>query len=211
MDATLQLPTASARPALIDERSQPDFRGIFGFLCSRSVEVDVALTRIRLSTLDLDAAEVARLRRLRLLLAEVNAVTLDVEAHALLCDERRGRTLRHLGTLLAGKRIEIRAAPLAGWSPDFTVFCSESGPEAVLLGYHWFQRPFPHRGPALAGLHGPGDARRVRIRFEEAWGRAHDISPAILGILERCGVSWSPEGPSSGVPGSARGHGSVTR
>jgi hypothetical protein len=187
METPLRLPSTFALPGLLDERSSPDFRRVFGWLCGRSVEVDVALTRIRLSTLDLDAAEVARLRRLRLLLAEVNAVTLDVEAHALLLDESRGATLRHLGSLLTKGIIEIRAAPLAGWSPDFTVFSSEEGPEAVLLGYHWFQRPFPHRGPALASLHGPAEARRVRTRFDETWARAHDISPAVRGILERPG------------------------
>lgn len=185
MNRPTGLPPSSALPGLLDERSDPDFRRVFGWLCSRSLEVDVALTRIRLSTLDLDAAEVARLRRLRLLLAEVNAVSLDVEAHALLGDPRRGATLRRLGRLLDLGVIEVRAAPLAGWSPDFTVFSSDAGPEAALLGYHWFQRPFPHRGPALAALHGSRDAVRVKLRFEEAWARAHDIGAAIRGILER--------------------------
>ena len=185
MDALLRLPPPFALPGLLDERSDPDFRRVFGWLCGRSTEVDVALTRIRLSTLDLDAAELARVRRLRLLLAEVNAVSLDAEAHGLLQDPRRGAALRRLADLLDRGVIEIRAAPLAGWSPDFTVFSSDAGPEAALLGYHWFQRPFPHRGPALAALHGAGDARRVRARFEEAWGAAHDIGSAVEGILER--------------------------
>lgn len=192
------LPPSSALPALLDERSDPDFRRVFGWLCSRSTEVDVALTRIRLSTLDLDPEEVAGLRRLRLLLAEVNAVSLDVEAHALLGDPRRGATLRHLGKLLDVGVIEIRAAPLAGWSPDFTIFGSKDGPEAALLGYHWFQRPFPHRGPALAALHGPEDAARVKARFAEAWARAHDIGSAVVGILERSRRT------ADGAPGKGR-------
>lgn len=194
MDAHLRLPPPFALPGLIDERSDPDFRRVFGWLCSRSVEVDVALTRIRLGGLDLAPEEVARIERLRLLLAEVNAMTLDVEAHALLQEGRQGRTLRHLSRLLADGVIEVRAAPLAGWSPDFTIFSSASGPRAALLGTHWFERPYAHRGPALAALHGAADARRVHSRFEEAWERAHDISPAILRILERADVDAGDRG-----------------
>jgi hypothetical protein len=194
MVPTPALPLPFSLPALLDERSDPDFRTVFGWLSRRSSEMDVALTRLRLSTLDLDAAEVGRLRRLRLLLAQVDAVSLQVEACALLGDETRGATLRHLGHLLAHGVIEIRAAPLAGWSPDFTVFSTESGPQGVLLGPHWFQRPFPHRGPALASLHGPDAASRVRERFTEAWERGHDIGAAVVGILER-GLRPADGGP----------------
>lgn len=179
-------------PRLLDERSRPDFRAVYGRLLARSSEVDVALTRIRLSTLDLEEGEVGGLRRLRLLLARVNAVSLDAEAHALLLDGSRSRPLQMLGEQLARGVIEIRAAPLGGWSPDFSVFTGAKGPLGALLGFHWFQRPFPYRGPALATLVGPDGARRIGARFSETWARAHDISPAILGILERARLL--PEG-----------------
>ncbi|HZD80914.1 MAG TPA: hypothetical protein VE646_12860, partial [Actinomycetota bacterium] len=56
---------------------------------------------------------------------------------------------------------------------------------AVLLGFHWLERPFPYRGPALASLHGRRGADLAARRFEETWGRAHDIRPALQGILGR--------------------------
>jgi len=191
----------SAPALLLDERSDPDFRAHFGRALERSRAVDVALTHLRLTTLDLTAREVAGLDRLRLLLAEVSAEALDVEAHRILLHPSRARPLRRLRSLLAEGVIEIRSSPLAGWSPDFTVFSGPDGPFAALLGFHWFQRPFPHRGPALASLHGPEAARRVHVPFEEAWTRAHDIAPAIVGILRRPDVSQMP---SRRRPGAAR-------
>ena len=153
--------------------------------------VDVALTRLRLSALDLRSVELRSLRRLRLLLAEVSSASLGAEAHAVLADPERGRSLRHLSELLERGLVLVRAAPLAGWSPDFTVFHGGDGPRAVLLGFHWLERPFPYRGPALASLHGPAGAALAGRRFDETWGRAHDIRPAVLGILERAGRSLS--------------------
>jgi hypothetical protein len=172
-------------PRLFDERSEPDFRSVFGLLVRRSTRVDVALTRLRLSALDLHAEEAAHVERIRLLLAEVNAVSLDVEAYAVLRDPARSASLTMLARQLGQGVIEVRAAPLAGWSPDFTVFGRRDGARAVLLGFHWLQRPFPHQGPALASLHGPREAALASQRFDQAWARAHDIRPAILGILQR--------------------------
>src|SRR5690606_38328816 len=85
----------------------------------------------------------------------------------------------------SGGAAEVRSAPLGGWSPDFSVFHSEAGPSAVALGFHWFERPFPHRGPAFASIHGPAEAALALRRFEELWARAHDIGSAVLDILER--------------------------
>ena len=172
---------------------------MFGLLARRSTRLDVALTRLRLSTLDLNPEEAAHVERIRLLLAEVSAVSLDVEAYAVLKDPARGASLRMLARLLGQGVIEVRAAPLAGWSPDFTVFGRRNGPRAVLLGFHWLQRPFPHHGPALASLHGPREAALAGRRFDQAWARAHDIRPAILGILRRAREAGAP-----GQAGSAK-------
>jgi len=172
-------------PRLLDERSRPDFRDVYGTLLLHSLYLDVALTRIRLSTLDLSPRELERLRRIRLLLAEVNAVSLDAEAHGVLLRSDRQETLRSLTHLLATGVIEVRAAPLAGWAPDFSVFRGPAGPLAVLLGFHWFERPFPHRGPALASLHGPDEAGFALQRFEDLWTRGHDVGAAVLAVLER--------------------------
>jgi hypothetical protein len=172
-------------PRLFDERSRPDFREVFGRLLMSSERLDVALTHIRLSTLDLGSRELEGVRSIRLLLAEVSAVQLDAEAHAIMLRDDKRDTLRALAARLADGVIQVRSAPLGGWSPDFSLFRGAEGPRAVLLGFHWFERPFPHRGPAFASLHGSDAARGALVRFDEAWDRAHDIGPAVLSILER--------------------------
>jgi hypothetical protein len=172
-------------PLLLDERARPDFRDVYGWLLARSTRLDVALTRIRLSTLDLGRGELDGVRSIRLLLAEVNAVQLDAEAHGVMLREEKREVLHTLSARLSRGIIEVRSAPLGGWSPDFSVFHDLHGPAAVLVGSHWFERPFPHRGPAFAALHGPEAAADAGSRFDEAWERAHDIGLAVLGILER--------------------------
>lgn len=181
-DAPSPLPAA---PLLFDERARPAFGEVYGTLLQRALRVDVALTRIRLSTLDLGRRHLEGLRSLRLLLAEVSVVHLDLEAHAVMLRSDKREILRTLTGLLSEGVIEVRSSPLAGWTPDFSVFHSANGPSSVLLGFHWFEQPFPHRGPALAALHGPEAASLALHRFEEAWGRAHDIGAAVLSILER--------------------------
>src|SRR5688572_5819805 len=57
----------AAEPRLIDERSHPGFRELFGRLARRAIGVDVALTHLRLSTIDLSERELANVERLRLL------------------------------------------------------------------------------------------------------------------------------------------------
>jgi hypothetical protein len=181
-------PTATAlaiAPRLIDERSRPGFRELFGRLARRATGLDVALTHLRLSTLDLSERELASVRRIRLLLAEVSAVSLDAEAHALLHRAPTATNLRRLAALLALGTIEVRSAPLGGWAPDFSIFRTDEGPCAALIGPHRFDRGPGHEGPVLASLHGAGDAARLEARFADIWGRGHDIRPAIAGILAR--------------------------
>jgi hypothetical protein len=170
---------------LLDERHRPDFRDVFGALVRRSSDVAVAVTRVRLSTVDLAPAELANLRSLRVLVAEVNALQLDAEATSLLRLPRRAPNVRLLTSMLGEGRLEVRSAPLGGWSPDFTVFIEAGSPLAVLSGFHWFERPYPHRGPALAALHGATAARMARARYQELWDVAHDVGPALWSILAR--------------------------
>lgn len=193
--------TSPAHPLFFDERSEPDFRNVFGRLLHRATTVDVALHRIRLSALDFGERELAGLTRLRLLLRELNAVTLDAEAHSLLTDRSRSGPLLRLSRLLEEEVIEVRASPLGGWSPNFSVFADESGPQAVLLGAHWFQRPFPHQGPAFASLHGAEDAALAAARFETAWEHAHEVRPAVRNILQRAGALQDRSDPGrDGTP-----------
>jgi hypothetical protein len=182
-------------PHLIDERSRPGFRETYGALVSRAARLDVALTHLRLASLDLSDDEVSGIRRVRLLLAQVSAVALDAEAHAVLHRSDRADNLRRLAALLCAGRIEVRSAPLAAWAPDFSVFVSGAGPFALLVGPHRFELE-GIGGPTLASVHEGVDARRGAMRFEELWANAHDIGPAIARILARAEREVAaPEGP----------------
>ena len=171
--------------ALFDERARPDFRNVFGTLAVQSTDVAVAVTRVRLSTVDLSERELGSLEHIRVLVAEMNALRLDAEAKAIQTDAKRAPNAERLRQLLESGILEVRSSPLAGWSPDFTVFTGSEGPSAVLLGFHAFERPYPHRGPALASLHGPVAARLAARRHEEIWDRAHDVGPAVWSILSK--------------------------
>lgn len=181
-----------SRPSLLDERSPEPFRTHFGQLISESTHLDTAILRIRLSGVDLSAREAEGLLRLRILVAHINAQTLEEEAFALLMDPQKRDTLRTVEDLLRDGRLELRSAPLAGWSPDFSVFSGPEGPRALLLGLHWIQKPFPHRGPAWMACFGEEEARLGAHRFEELWSSSHVIGPAILKLLERAATRLGP-------------------
>jgi hypothetical protein len=171
--------------SLIDERSRPDFREVFGTLARSSTDIAVAVTRVRLSTLDLKASELEHVEGLRVLVTELNALTLDAEARLIRSDPRRAPRVELYRRLLETGHLEVRSAPLGGWSPDFTVFSDTNGPAAVLSGFHWFERPYPHRGPALASIHYSGGARLAAERHQELWEQAHDVGPAVWSILSK--------------------------
>jgi len=170
---------------LLDERRRPDFRDVFGALARRSTSIATAVTRVRLSTVDLSGDEFDGLTSFRVLVSEVSALHLDAEARGLLHLPRRAPNIRILTRLLESGRLEVRSAPLGGWSPDFTVFSDSDGARAVLTGFHAFERPYPHRGPALASLHGPPGATLAGARHAELWESAHDIGPTLWALLTR--------------------------
>jgi len=170
---------------LFDERRRPDFRDVFGALATGSTHIATAVRRVRLSTVDLTRGELERVERFRVLVTEMNALHIDAEARSLQADPRRAPNAELLREMLEGGRLEVRSAPLAGWTPDFTVFSRVEGPHAVLTGLHWFERPYPHRGPALGAVHGEVAAKLAARRHEEAWERAHDVGPAVWNILSR--------------------------
>jgi hypothetical protein len=170
---------------LFDERRRPDFRDVFGALASRATEIATAVRRVRLSTVDLGRGELERVEHFRVLVAEMNALHLDADARGLQSDPRRAPNADLLRELLEGGRLEVRSSPLGGWTPDFTVFAGPGGPQAVLIGLHWFERPYPHRGPAFGAVHGEVAAKLAARRHEEAWERAHDVGPAVWNILSK--------------------------
>ncbi len=180
------LPGLVPSPAfLLDGRGRPDFRDVFGALASSATQIHTAVTRIRLSTLDLREQDVPRLDHLQVLVSEMSAISLDAEARGLLQIPERAPNVRFLLGLIEDGRLEMRSAPLGGWAPDFTVFVEESGPRAVLTGFHAFERPYPHRGPALASVHGGDAARMAANRHAELWESAHDVGPAVWSLLAR--------------------------
>lgn len=172
---------------LFDERGRPDFRDVFGALARRSGAIRTAVTRVRLTTVDLTPEELGGVQHFRVLVSEMNALRLEAEAHAVRHQRRRGPNLRLLTGLLESGVLEVRSAPLGGWSPDFTVFEEDGVPAWVLCGFHAFERPYPHRGPALASLHGPEGARLAARRFDDLWAGAHDVGPTLWTLLARAG------------------------
>jgi hypothetical protein len=175
-------------PELLDERDSTSFRALFGTLLSQSTVVDAAVLRIRLAAVDLSDHEFGKLKRMRVLVAEANAQTVEGEAYALVMDPLKRQNLARILGLLQNGVMEIRSAPLGGWSPDFTVFSGRQGPRHLLLGLHWFHNPFPYRGPAWAAHFGAKEAIRAKARFEELWEGAHDIGPAVQQMMERANV-----------------------
>jgi hypothetical protein len=149
------------------------------------VDIATAVRRVRLSTVDLSREELARVQHFRVLVAEINALRLDAEARNLQLDPRRAPNAELLRHMLESGRLEVRCSPLAGWMPDFTVFSGPDGPSTVLVGLHRFERPYPHRGPAFASVHGGDAARLGARRHDEVWERAHDVGPAIWNILSK--------------------------
>jgi hypothetical protein len=138
-----------------------------------------------LGAVDLSSQELNKLRRLRILVAEVNAHTVESEAYAMSADPSKQENLQRILNLFREGRLEIRSAPLGGWSPDFTVFSNQHGPNRLLLGLHWFHRPFPHRGPAWVINLGSEEAEMASKRFTDIWENAHDIGPAVRRLMER--------------------------
>jgi hypothetical protein len=180
-------------PALFDERDRCGFRRRFSHEARRARFADIAVTRIRLATIDLSEEELRGITRIRLVLSELMAPALDAEAHALMArPEARGRLVL-LDSLLTRDRVRVRVAPLGGWSPDFTVFRDSGGPRAVLLGFHSFEHPHPYPGPALGAHFGAREAREAAARFEGIWARGHDVAPALRSIFRRARIGLSQE------------------
>lgn len=192
-------------PRLLDERGGPDFPERFQRLAGRSNAIDIAITRVRLTTLQLDVGALAGVTRMRVLLAEVRAPRLDAEAHEALLDPARAVTVRHLIDELGRGRLLLRAAPLGGWSPDFSVFHDARRPVAGLVGAHWLERPYPYRGPAWAVELGAPDARRAAARFDELWARSHDVTGALRRLLERAAGVADRE-PAPALDSGSGGH-----
>lgn len=165
---------------LLDERSRPALRQVIGRLLRESHTADMALSRVRLGALDLSAQEVAGPRHCRVLLGELDATVLMDAAPPTAATE-----LRHLRDWLTSDRLEVRSAGLGAWTPDFSVFRTSTAATS-LLGAHYFGNPQLAVGPSFTVFsQGLEAADKLTSRFEELWGRGHDVAPAIREVLER--------------------------
>lgn len=178
-------------PRLLVEGSSPRFPAVYRRWLAASDEVDIALTRLRIATLRLEERDLARVERLRIVLAELSTAAWEAETHRVLLDPRRGPMLRRVIDLLREGRLQVRSAPLAGWAPDFTVFHQRSRtvgadalpPPRALLGPHWLEASAGLAGPRFAfEVHG-ADADRVSNRFGVIWDRGYDVGPAVTRLL----------------------------
>lgn len=170
------------RAALIDEHADVSLRRRIGELLRTSRTAAFAVTRIRIAGIDLTPGEIAGIERCRVLVRRVDADML-MEAADHVGDAARLRDLHVLGAFLASGRVEVRAAGVEGWVPDFSVFRGER--DVVLLGAHYFGRPYPILGPSFTGaVTVPAAVELAARRFELLWQESRDVLPTIRSAIE---------------------------
>lgn len=193
-DAPLDAPAVRIQ----DEASTPSLRSLIGDLLQHSRTADLALARVRLAALDLTAAEVRGPARCRVLLGQLDAAMLvdaTTTPGAAPGRSTRRESLLRLADWLASDRLEVRSAGIGLWTPDFSIFRDRAGAATCLLGAHYFGSPQLTVGPSFTALvDGADGAAVLQLRFEEVWGRGHDVSPAILDVLERTAEEAGDQG-----------------
>lgn len=157
----------------LDERSEPPLRSLLLDLLNRASNADIALQHLRLVGLDFNRAETSNFAQCRLMIGRFNVESL--------LDDEHSRILRALAD---GGRLEVRTAPHHVWNPDFSIFRNIGGRDAerdlMLLGAHYFGRPYPLFGLALTAVIDETDAILLATRrFEELWAAGYDVLPAI--------------------------------
>ncbi len=197
---------------VLDENTSPTLRRLIGRLLQESETVDLALTRIRLAALDLTAEEIAGPRQCRVLIGRLDASTLldaatpggaltpsarshpatesaapEAGSGTVAGDAGRSRldALKRLEHWIGSDRLLVRSAGIGAWTPDFSIFSRRRG-ATCLLGAHYFGHPQLTVGPSITVVTDAGAARALLAeRFQELWGRAHDVAPAIEEVLRR--------------------------
>lgn len=172
---------------LLDDRSDPPLRTLIGALLERAATADFAISRLRLDGLDLGGPELERLQRCRVLLGRLDARALE-EMMGGGHGPARQHHLRTLGEFLASGRVEVRAAGVVAWNPDFSILGHLDGAPAdavALVGAHYFLRPFPIDGVALTTLHtDPATIAHLQTRFDEIWEEGYDVGEVVRAALE---------------------------
>lgn len=190
----------SGSTLLLDERGE---RGVgtvrdrIGDFLSRSRYADIAVARVRLAALDLTDAEVGSVDRCRVLLGRLDAGMLLDTADAGPADA--ADRLRVLRAFAGSGRLEVRAAGMASWVPDFSAYQLRHGEQVGLLGAHYFGAPYPIVGPSFTMVvRQPSACTSLRDRFAGIWALGHDVLPAIRDVLERAHALAVGAAPAGG-------------
>lgn len=173
----------SSSSRLLIEGSGPRFPVVYRDLLSKSTKVDVALTRLRIATLRLQAGDLTEVRTLRIVLTELTTAAWEVETHRALLNPRREPVLRALIGAIQKGRVQVRSAPLANWSPDFSVFHGARSTPVALIGPHWLEVGPGRRGPRFAFQVTGQEAQQVSSTFKRVWDEAYDVGPAVGRML----------------------------
>jgi hypothetical protein len=172
------------------DASVPPLRELFGRLMATAAEADIAIARVRLSGLDLRAAELGGGLHCRVLVGRLGYASLDPPR------DGSGRVQReHLVRLrdfIAAGGAEIRAAGRLEWSPDFSIFrglplaSPTPAGSMCLVGAHYFHRPLESDGSAMTCLISePLAVRTAADRFEALWRAGYDSGDAALDMIDR--------------------------
>lgn len=165
---------------VIDEFTAPTVRETLGTLMSVSQHVDIAMTRMRLSGINLTDTEVGRLKRLRVVLGKLDADAL------LQSQSRPVDQLQRLRAFASSGILEVRSAPRFTWDPDFSIYDQS----AAMIGAHYTDLPYTASGIALTCVVVHPDAiRRCSRRFDEMWEMSYDVLPVVIETLDSLLVS----------------------
>jgi len=170
---------------VLDEAAGPPLRLVIGSLLSRSVRAYVALEHVRLAAVDLTAPELQSVR-CRMLVGR-----LDVEALSELGAANQAAPRLHaIGDFLQSGRLELRAAGLLRWRPDFAVFDMPPPHGAVaLVGALYFSDAAVMGGPALTCvIRGAAAVERLLRRFDDLWSRAREVGDVLRAELTSLGA-----------------------
>jgi hypothetical protein len=163
---------------LFDEHHDPPLRQTLGRLLATARSADFAINHMRLAGLDLTEPEASGLEHCRVMVGHLDAAALDSAVAA-------PARIRFLRAFAQSGRLEIRTAPHHVWNPDFSVFRGlPDGGSAVLLGAHYFGRPYPVFGLAFTCLMTrPSAVRSCARRFENLWNAGYDVLPVVIDTL----------------------------
>lgn len=189
---------------LLDDRADPPLRSVLGSLLARATTADFAISRMRLDGLNLAGGELGSIRRCRVLLGRLDARALE----EMMGGHERGPVQRHhlhlLRNFLASGRVEVRAAGVITWNPDFSILGGlHAAPASTigLVGAHYFLRPYSIDGAAFTMVISDTETvRRLHERFDELWDLGYDVGEVVRAALEHLDAELAENEPLITVP-----------